>query len=60
MRVETGFQSTKVSRKPSNDSCGTKALERKVSGKMTMKAALLTTSTLGTISPTSAMIQLMA
>ncbi len=58
--VDTGFQSTNVFSGPENDSCGTNALETNVSGKITMNDALLTTSTLGTMSPTRAMIQLIA
>ena len=60
MTVDTGFHSTNTLSGPEKDSCGTNALETNVSGKITMNDALLTTSTLGTISPTSAMIQLIA
>ena len=58
--AETGFHSTNVRRKPSKDSSGTKALETKVRGMITMNEALLMTSTLGTISPTQAITQLTA
>ena len=54
------FHSTTWRRIPENDSSGTKALETNVSGMITMKDALLTTSTLGTIRPTNAMTQLIA
>ena len=57
MSEETGFQFAIVFSTPGSDLSGTNVFAMKVSGKITMNAALLTTSGLGTISPTQAMIQ---
>ena len=53
---ETGFQLAIHFRPAGKLLVGTKVLAMKVSGKITTNEALLTTSTLGTISPTKAMI----
>ena len=55
--VETGFQAASVCRTGGSVSSGTKVLATNVSGKITMNAALLTTSGLGTSMPIHAMIQ---
>ena len=55
-----GFHAPNVFSTPESVSSGTNALEMNVMGKMTMNAALLTTSGLGASSPTKAMIQLKA
>src|SRR3954470_16924368 len=54
---ETGFQLATNFSGAGNLSVGTKVLAMKVSGKITTNEALFTTSTLGTMSPTQAMIQ---
>src|SRR5918992_5472132 len=54
--AETGFHSANVRRTDGKAWSHTKAFEMKVSGKITMNDALLTTSTLATLSPTYAMI----
>ena len=58
--VETGFQPAKVRSTDGRFSLGTKVLAMKVSGKITMKDALPTTSGVRTLSPTHAMTQLTA
>jgi hypothetical protein len=52
--VETGFHSAKTLSTGRKVSSGTKVLAMKVSGRMTMKLALLTTSGVRTSSPTIA------
>ena len=54
---ETGFHSANVLSGPGRVAIGTNVLATNVSGKITMKAALLTTSGLGASSPIMAMIQ---
>src|SRR5690606_30688698 len=52
--ADTGFHSAKIRSGVGRFSAGTKALEMNVSGMITMKEALLITSTLGTRRPTVA------
>jgi len=51
-----GFNSANVPNTAGRFSVGTKVLAMKVTGKITMKLALLITSTLGTSKPTKAMV----
>jgi len=55
--AEIGFHSANTCNGAGNVLSGTNVLAMKVSGKITMKAALLTTSGLGTSIPIQAMIQ---
>lgn len=55
--LETGFHSAKALSGPGSDASGTNVGAMNVSGKITMKLALLTTSGLGASSPTYAMTQ---
>src|SRR3954451_24259231 len=52
--VDTGFHSANVCSTEGRLSSGTNAFERNVSGKITMKLALFTTSGVRTSNPTSA------
>jgi hypothetical protein len=54
LNVVTGFHAAIVSSGPGNEASGTNVLAMNVTGNSTMNAALLTTSTLGTIRPTNA------
>ena len=58
--AETGFHSANVRSTGGKLSSGTKVLATNVSGKITMKLALLTTSGVRTSSPTTAISQLIA